>query len=172
MRPLTAARIAATLGNAVTGLPAKVFGIPVILSANSPQQNHAHRAAHILYSDDKGFDISTSESAGHRNGLRTHRPSDGSNGDGQFVPTEFIRHQGSPVALVPPRADRRGRVHDGGRLMATKRTPQPDAGLQQIADLERDIIAVREQTWRFTYRPLHGPPLVQVRSHGSSRRAA
>jgi HK97 family phage major capsid protein len=63
MRPLTVARMAATLGNAVTGLPTNLFGIPVVLSANSPQQITLIDAAHILYSDDGSIDVDTSESA-------------------------------------------------------------------------------------------------------------
>lgn len=63
MRPLTAARIASTLGIAATGLPASLFGLPVVLSANSPQQITLVDAAQILYSDDGGFDVSISTEA-------------------------------------------------------------------------------------------------------------
>jgi HK97 family phage major capsid protein len=62
-RPLSFARIAATLGIAVTGLPSNLFGIPVIASANSPAQITLVDAANILYSDTGGFDVSTSENA-------------------------------------------------------------------------------------------------------------
>ena len=63
MRPLTAARIAVTLGAAAADLPRTLFGIPVVLSANSPQQITLIDAAHILYSDEGGMDISISEQA-------------------------------------------------------------------------------------------------------------
>ena len=63
MRPLTAARIAATLGAAATDMPRTLFGIPLVLSANSPQQITLIDAAHVLYSDDGALDISTSQQA-------------------------------------------------------------------------------------------------------------
>jgi len=56
--------------------------------------------------------------------------------------------QSHPVALVPPRADRRGGLY-GSCLLMAKRTVKPDAGLQQIDDFERAIVLAREQTWRF-----------------------
>lgn len=63
MRPLTAARIAATLGVSATGLPNSLFGIPTILSANSPQQITLVDAANVLYSDTGGINIDTSTQA-------------------------------------------------------------------------------------------------------------
>ena len=109
MRPLTAARIAAKLGNAVTGLPGNLFGIPTVLSANSPRQITLIDAAHILYSDDGGFDISTSESAAiEMDSVATDPPV------ATVMMSLFQRNlfgmQSHPVALVPPRADRRGPI--------------------------------------------------------------
>ena len=49
--------------NAATGLPSNLFGIPVIASANSPQQITLIDAARILYSDDGAIDIATSTQA-------------------------------------------------------------------------------------------------------------
>lgn len=63
MRPLTAARISATLGAAAADIPRTLFGIPLTLSANGPQQITLVDAANILYSDDGGFDVSISEQA-------------------------------------------------------------------------------------------------------------
>jgi hypothetical protein len=63
MRPLTAARIAATLGAAAGDIPRTLFGVPLILSANSPQQITLVDAAHVLYSDTGGVDLSISTQA-------------------------------------------------------------------------------------------------------------
>ncbi len=63
MRPLTAARIASAGGAAAADLPRTLFGLPVVISANSPQQITLIDAAHVLYSDEGGIDISTSEQA-------------------------------------------------------------------------------------------------------------
>jgi HK97 family phage major capsid protein len=64
MRPLTAYKIAATIGGtAAADIPRTLFGIPLILSANSPQQVTLIDAAHILYSDTGGFDVDVSEQA-------------------------------------------------------------------------------------------------------------
>lgn len=64
MRPLTAYKIAATIGGtAAADIPRTLFGIPLVLSANSPQQITLVDAAHILYSDDGGFELSISDKA-------------------------------------------------------------------------------------------------------------
>lgn len=65
MRPSTAYAIAAKLSGAgmATDIPRSLLGIPLILSANSPQQITLVDAAHILYSDDGGFDVAISEQA-------------------------------------------------------------------------------------------------------------
>jgi hypothetical protein len=63
MRPLTAAWIAATLGASAADMPRTLFGIPLVLSANSPQQITLVDAPYILYSDTGGLDIDTSEQA-------------------------------------------------------------------------------------------------------------
>lgn len=63
MRPLTLARIAATLGANAPDLPRTLFGIPVVASENSPQQITLIDAAHILYADTGGVDVDTSEQA-------------------------------------------------------------------------------------------------------------
>ncbi len=53
MRPLTAYKIAATIGGtAAANIPLTLFGIPLVLSANSPQQVTLVDTPHILYSDD------------------------------------------------------------------------------------------------------------------------
>ena len=62
MRPLTLARIAATLGANAPDMPRTLFGIPLVLSENSPQQITLIDAAHILYSDG-GIDIDASDEA-------------------------------------------------------------------------------------------------------------
>ena len=55
MRPGTAARIAATIGGtAAVNVPRTLFGIPLILSANSPAQITLLDPSQILYSDDGG----------------------------------------------------------------------------------------------------------------------
>ena len=63
LRPLTAARIAATLGADYTGLPENLFGLPTVLSANGPQQITLLDAGNILYSDTGGFDVDISTQA-------------------------------------------------------------------------------------------------------------
>jgi HK97 family phage major capsid protein len=64
MRPLTAYKIAATIGGtAAVNIPQMLFGIPLILSENSPQQITLVDAAHILYSDTGGVDVDTSTEA-------------------------------------------------------------------------------------------------------------
>ena len=61
---LTAYKIAATIGGtAAADIPRTLFGIPLVLSANSPQQVTLVDCAHILYSDDGGIEIDTSEEA-------------------------------------------------------------------------------------------------------------
>jgi hypothetical protein len=64
MKPLTAYKIAATIGGtAAADIPRMLFGIPMILSANSPAQVTLVDVSQILYSDDGGFDVSISEQA-------------------------------------------------------------------------------------------------------------
>jgi HK97 family phage major capsid protein len=64
MPPITGYRIAATLGAATAGdMPRTLFGIPVILSKNSPAQITLVDANCILYSDTGGFDVDISKSA-------------------------------------------------------------------------------------------------------------
>jgi hypothetical protein len=64
MRPLTAFKIAATIGGtAAVDIPRTLFGIPLILSLNSPAQITLIDANCILYSDDDGVDVDTSEQA-------------------------------------------------------------------------------------------------------------
>ena len=64
MRPLTAYKIAATIGGtAAADIPRTLFGIPMILSLNSPAQITLVDANCILFSDDGGFDVDTTEQA-------------------------------------------------------------------------------------------------------------
>jgi HK97 family phage major capsid protein len=65
MRPTTAATIAMRLAGVgtPTDLPRTLFGAPVILSANSPQQVTLLDAGNILYSDTGGIDVSISNQA-------------------------------------------------------------------------------------------------------------
>jgi hypothetical protein len=65
MRPTTAATIAMRLAGVgtPTDLPRTLFGAPVILSVNSPQQVTLVDAGNILYSETGGFDVSASENA-------------------------------------------------------------------------------------------------------------
>jgi hypothetical protein len=65
MRPLTAYNIAAKFAavGMTTDIPRTLLGIPLVLSANSPQQITLVDAANILYSDDGGFDVSISNQA-------------------------------------------------------------------------------------------------------------
>ena len=64
MKPSTAYRIAATIGGtAAADIPRTLFGIPMVLSINSPAQITLVDAAHILYSDSGGIDISISTQA-------------------------------------------------------------------------------------------------------------
>jgi HK97 family phage major capsid protein len=65
MRPTTAATIAMRLAGTgtPTDLPRSLFGAPVILSVNSPQQVTLLDAGNILYSDTGGLDIATTDQA-------------------------------------------------------------------------------------------------------------
>lgn len=64
MRPTTAYHIAAKLGASAAGdVPKSLFGIPMILSANSPQQITLVDASNIIFSDDDGIDIASSDQA-------------------------------------------------------------------------------------------------------------
>jgi hypothetical protein len=64
MRPQTAYTIAATIGGtAAVDVPRTLFGIPLVLSANSPQQVTLLDAAHILYSDEGGIELDTTDEA-------------------------------------------------------------------------------------------------------------
>ncbi len=64
MRPTTAYRIAATIGGtAAVDVPRSLFGIPMILSKNSPAQITLVDANHVLYSDDGGIDVASSDQA-------------------------------------------------------------------------------------------------------------
>lgn len=61
MRPGTAYRIAATIGGtAAIDVPRTLFGIPLILSANSPAQITLVDPAQILYSDNGEIELSPS----------------------------------------------------------------------------------------------------------------
>src|SRR4029453_2816525 len=61
MKPTTAFRIAATIGGTVTvDIPRTLFGIPLLLSVNSPAQITLVDAAHILYSDPGAIDVDAS----------------------------------------------------------------------------------------------------------------
>jgi HK97 family phage major capsid protein len=63
MKPKTMYRIALTLGSQAAGLPATLFGIPVIASINSPAQIALLDPSAMLYSDTGQFDIDVSEQA-------------------------------------------------------------------------------------------------------------
>ena len=64
MKPVTAYKIAATIGGtAAVEIPRTLFGIPLVLSANSPAQITLVDAAHILYSDTGGVDVDISTEA-------------------------------------------------------------------------------------------------------------
>jgi HK97 family phage major capsid protein len=63
MKPTTAYRISATLGSAAADTPRTLFGIPLVLSANSPAQITLLDPSQILYSDDGRIEIDTSEHA-------------------------------------------------------------------------------------------------------------
>jgi hypothetical protein len=64
MKPTTAYRLAATIGGtAAADIPRTLFGIPMVLSINSPQQVTLVDASQILYSDDGGIDIAVSDEA-------------------------------------------------------------------------------------------------------------
>ena len=56
MRPTTAAHVAAALG-AASNLPGTLYGLPVALSANSPQQIVLADLAAVLYADEGQFDV-------------------------------------------------------------------------------------------------------------------
>jgi len=62
MRPTTAAKVSAALGT-TSGLPATLYGIPTILSANSPAQITLMDTGMVLVADEGKFDTSISESA-------------------------------------------------------------------------------------------------------------
>ena len=62
MQPTTAYRIAATIGGtAAVNVPHTLFGIPLVLSANSPAQVTLLDPSQILYSDTGGIEIASTE---------------------------------------------------------------------------------------------------------------
>jgi HK97 family phage major capsid protein len=64
MKPLTAYKIAATIGGtAAVDVPKTLFGIPMVLSINSPAQITLLDCNHILYADDGGMAIDTTDEA-------------------------------------------------------------------------------------------------------------
>jgi hypothetical protein len=63
MPPKTMYRIALTLGSQAAGLPATLFGIPVIASINSPAQITLLDPGGVIYSDAGQFDLEVSEQA-------------------------------------------------------------------------------------------------------------
>jgi HK97 family phage major capsid protein len=64
MRPATAYRIAATIGGtAAVNVPLSLFGIPLVLSANSPAQVTLLDPSAILYGDDGRIDIESTDQA-------------------------------------------------------------------------------------------------------------
>jgi HK97 family phage major capsid protein len=64
MQPKTAYRIAATIGGtAAVNVPHTLFGIPLVLSANSPAQVTLLDPSQILYSDNGGIEIDSTEQA-------------------------------------------------------------------------------------------------------------
>jgi hypothetical protein len=64
MKPTTAYRIAATIGGtAPVNVPHTLFGIPLVLSANSLAQVTLLDPAQILYSDDGRIEIDSTEQA-------------------------------------------------------------------------------------------------------------
>jgi HK97 family phage major capsid protein len=63
MKPKTMYRIALVLGSQAAGLPATLFGIPVIASSNSPAQIALLDPSQILYSDTGQFDLDVSDQA-------------------------------------------------------------------------------------------------------------
>ena len=74
MRPMTAYKIAATIGGtAAADIPRTLFGIPLVLSINSPAQITLVDAAHILYSDTGGFDVDISTQAALQMNDAPHR---------------------------------------------------------------------------------------------------
>jgi HK97 family phage major capsid protein len=52
MKPVTAAHVAGALGANAADLPTRLFGLPVLRSANSPQQITLVDAPELLYADD------------------------------------------------------------------------------------------------------------------------
>jgi HK97 family phage major capsid protein len=63
MKPKTMYRISLVLGSQAAGLPASLFGIPVIASVNSPAQISLLDPSAILYSDSGQFEIDVSDQA-------------------------------------------------------------------------------------------------------------
>lgn len=63
MKPKTMYRIALVLGSQAAGLPATLFGIPVIASNNSPAQVALLDPSAMLYSDSGQFDLDVSTNA-------------------------------------------------------------------------------------------------------------
>jgi hypothetical protein len=65
MKPTPAAIVAGRLLGAgiPTNLPISLLGIPVVLSSSAPAQITLIDCSAILYSDNGGFDVDTSESA-------------------------------------------------------------------------------------------------------------
>jgi hypothetical protein len=63
MKPKTMYRIALVLGSQAAGLPATLFGIPVIASNNSPAQITLLDPSALIFSDSGQFDLDVSTRA-------------------------------------------------------------------------------------------------------------
>ncbi len=50
-------------GTAAVDIPRTLFGIPLVLSSNSPAQITLLDASHVLYSDDGGIEVDTTDEA-------------------------------------------------------------------------------------------------------------
>ena len=120
MRPTTAATIAMRLAGVgtPTDLPRTLFGAPVILSANSPQQVTLLDAANILYSDTGGFDVAIStEAAIEMNSVPTDPPV-AATVITSLVPKKFVWCARHALARVSAGAVGRGDLYGGELLIA------------------------------------------------------
>ena len=143
MKPKTMYRIALVLGSQAAGLPATLFGIPVIASNSSPAQITLLDPSAILYSD-SGRLISISVSNLYSSTPR-HGPVHGRDGVSELVSAQPRHGAGAALAGVAESvAYDDGQFHD--RELLTMRQPaRIQAGLQEIADWHAWFVGAHTQ---------------------------
>jgi hypothetical protein len=162
--------IAAMLGGTAADIPRTLFGIPLVLSANSPLQITLVDAANILYSDTDGVDVSTSESALLELDSAPSEPTSAAT-----VMTSLYQRNLWAVkvlARVPARANRRGVLH-GHYLLSPMMTDDILGDGARLLDAMNRSELVRARTKAATAPlTLTDGDFVTLHNHGAEGEAA